>query len=66
MTFYASLLLAPWFFTNFLTYDFFLDNLPAAGIAAQDVSWEFIDAGFVLVAGSTGCHLWCSASESQG
>jgi hypothetical protein len=65
VVFYASLLLAPWFFTNFLTYDFFLDNLPSAAIAAKDVWWEFIDGLFVLVAGSTGCHLWRSASDSQ-
>jgi hypothetical protein len=65
VAFYASLLLAPWFFTNFLTYDFFLDNLPSAAIAAKDVWWEFIDGLFVLVTGSTGCHLWRSASDSQ-
>lgn len=66
VAFYASLLLAPWFFTNFLTYDFFIDNIPAAGIEAKDVWWEFIDGLFVLVAGSTGCHLWRSAPDSQG
>ena len=37
VAFYASLLLAPWFFTNFLTYDFFMRNIPPAGIAAKDV-----------------------------
>lgn len=66
VAFYASLLLAPWFFTNFLTYDFFIDNIPAAGIEAKDVWWEFIDGLFVLVAGSTGCHLRRSAPVSQG
>lgn len=66
VAFYASLLLAPWFFTNFLTYDFFIDNMPEAGIEAKDVWWEFIDGLFVLVAGSTGCHLWRSAPVSQG
>ena len=66
VAFYASLLLAPWFLTNFLTYDFFIDNIPAAGIEAKDVWWEFIDGLFVLVAGSTGCHLWRSAPDSQG
>ena len=66
VAFYASLLLAPWFFTNFLTYDFFIDNIPAAGIEAKDVWWEFIDGLFVLVAGSTGCHLWRSVPDSQG
>ena len=66
VAFYASLLLAPWFFTNFLTYDFFIDNIPAAGIAAKNVWWEFIDGLFVLVAGSTDCHLWRSVSDSQG
>ncbi len=66
VAFYASLLLAPWFFTNFLTYDFFTGNIPAAGLEAKDVWWEFIDGLFVLVAGSTGCHLWRSAPDSQG
>ena len=61
---YASLLLAPWFFTNFLTYDFFMGNIPPAGIAAKDVWWEFIDGMFILVVGSTGCHLWSGASDS--
>ncbi len=64
--FYASLLLAPWFFTNFLTYNFFLDNLPAAAVTSKDVWWEFIDGMFVLAIGSTGCHLWRSASDSRG
>ena len=65
VAFYASLLLAPWFFTNFLTYDFFFFFLPAAGIEAKDVWWEVIDGAFVLVVGSTGCHLWRDASDSQ-
>ena len=64
VAFYASLLLAPWFFTNFLTYDFFMGNIPPAGVAAKDVWWEFIDGMFILVVGSTGCHVWSSASAS--
>ncbi len=63
LAFYASLLLVPWFFTNFFTYDLFPNNMPAVAMESKDVWWEFIDGLFMLVAGTTGCHLWRDASE---
>ena len=63
LAFYASLLLVPWFFTNFFTYDLFPGNMPTVAMESKDVWWEFIDGAFMLVAGATGFHLWRDASE---
>ena len=63
LAFYASLLLVPWFFTNFFTYDLFPGHMPTVAMESKDVWWEFIDGLFMLVAGTTGFHLWRDASE---
>ena len=62
LAFYASLLLVPWFFTNFFTYDLFPGNMRTVAMESKDVWWEFIDGLFMLVAGTTGFHLWRDAS----
>lgn len=64
LAFYASLLLVPWFFTNFFNVDpLFLGKMSEMSEQSKDVWWEFIDGAFMLVAGATGFHLWRDASE---
>ena len=63
LAFYASLLLVPWFFASFFTFNLFPGNMPTVAMESADVWWEFIDGLLILVAGTTGCHLWRKASE---
>ncbi len=57
--FYASVLLAIWFFWNWL------DFLAVGGSQsdANSLMWAFIDPLFVIVLGVTGCHIWNSAGD---
>ena len=60
LSLYASIVLVLWFFWNWF------DNL-ATGAESQGQThlffWTFVDPLFVLIAGTTGCCLWRSASR---
>ena len=63
LLFYATALLALWFFWNWF------DNLAAgAGSVQSDnhlLVWVYINPLFALVTGVTGCQMWCGASRRE-
>ncbi len=64
IAFYASLLLALWFYWNWF-YSLFPDNEPAAVGQIHLMMWAFINPVLsVPVMGATGFHLWRDAEEA--
>ena len=64
LAFYASIVLALWFYWNWF-YSLFPDSEPEAVGLIHLQWWAFINPLVVLVVGATGAHLWRDAAADD-